>query len=93
MEKKTKHYAFFQHRECEFFPCHEGIAEEDFNCLFCYCPLYTLGEKCQGNYSYRENGVKSCEHCGFPHRRENYEKLLTRFPELAKLAAREQDKE
>ena len=38
-----KQYAFFQHRACEFFPCHKGVPEEDFNCLFCYCPLYALG--------------------------------------------------
>ena len=46
---ETRHYTFVQNRDCEFFPCHEGIAAEDFNCLFCYCPLYTLGEACGGN--------------------------------------------
>ena len=80
---------FFQNRECEYFPCHGGIPEEDFNCLFCYCPLYCLGEKCRGNHFYLPNGVKSCERCGFPHRRENYAKILARFPELAELAGRE----
>ena len=63
-----KHYSFFQNRDCEFFPCHEGVPEEDFNCLFCYCPLYALGEKCGGGYVYTEKGVKSCERCAFPHR-------------------------
>ena len=82
-----KHYAFFQNRECEFFPCHEGIAEEEFNCLFCYCPLYALGDACRGNYVYTERGIKSCENCPFPHRRENYGEVLKRFPELAALAA------
>ena len=33
-------YSFFQHTACEFFPCHETAHPEDFNCLFCYCPLY-----------------------------------------------------
>ena len=42
-------YSFVQHKECEFFPCHETAHPEDFNCLFCYCPLYTLGSKCGGN--------------------------------------------
>ena len=83
-----KHYAFFQNRDCEFFPCHEGVAEEDFNCLFCYCPLYALGEDCGGAFIYTEKGVKSCERCVFPHRRENYAALLRRFPELAALAGR-----
>ena len=32
------HYSFFQHKECEFFPCHKTDHPEDFNCLFCYCP-------------------------------------------------------
>ena len=62
-----KHYMFFQNRECEFFPCHSGIAEEDFNCLFCYCPLYALGENCGGNFQYTPGGVKSCVNCNFPH--------------------------
>lgn len=35
-------YSFFQHTACEFFPCHETAHPEDFNCLFCYCPLYAL---------------------------------------------------
>lgn len=83
-----KHYQFFQNRDCEFFPCHSGIREADFNCLFCYCPLYPLGEACGGNYAYTEKGVKSCLDCAFPHHRENYEALLKRFPELCALAAR-----
>ncbi len=88
MEKREKSYAFFQHRDCPYFPCHKGVAEEDFNCLFCYCPLYTLGEGCGGSYHYGENGVKSCVDCAFPHHRESFDALLRRFPELARLAAR-----
>ena len=85
-----KHFSFFQNRDCEFFPCHRGIAEEDFNCLFCYCPLYALGERCGGDCRYTESGVKSCEDCAFPHQRENYAAVLKRFPELAALAARQE---
>ena len=44
-------YQFFQNRDCEFFPCHQGVRKEDFNCLFCYCPLYALGEDCGGDCS------------------------------------------
>ena len=40
---EERHYAFFQNRDCEYFPCHETKHPEDFNCLFCYCPLYALG--------------------------------------------------
>lgn len=81
-----KHYAFFQNRECEYFPCHEGVMKEDFNCLFCYCPLYTLGKNCGGCFEYTENGVKSCIACSFPHDRGNYEAVISRFPEIAALA-------
>ena len=83
-----KHYAFMQNRACEYFPCHEGIPEKDFNCLFCFCPLYALGEACGGDCSYTEAGVKDCTGCIFPHIRENYPKVTARFPELAALAAR-----
>jgi len=93
MKETNRSYAFFQHRDCPFFPCHEDVEERDFNCLFCYCPLYTLGERCGGDFVYLENGVKSCEHCAFPHRRENYEKIISRFPELAELARRGREKE
>ena len=79
---------FFQNRGCPFFPCHTGVAEKDFNCLFCYCPLYALGESCGGSFRYTASGVKSCENCAFPHRRENYEKVLARWPEIAALTKR-----
>ena len=89
----SEHYRFFQNRECEYFPCHEGVREEDFNCLFCYCPLYALGERCGGNCEYVGQGVKSCANCAFPHRRENYEALLGRFPELCALARRREEQD
>ena len=27
-ERETRHYMFFQNRECEMFPCHTGVPEE-----------------------------------------------------------------
>ena len=80
------HYRFFQHTRCEYFPCHTGIEESDFNCLFCYCPLYALGEACGGSFSYTDHGVKDCSSCTFPHEKANYEAVIARFPELARLA-------
>ena len=80
------HYSFMQNRKCEMFPCHAGVNESDFNCLFCYCPLYALGEHCGGNFSYTEKGIKNCTDCHFPHVRENYKAVIGRFPELAQLA-------
>lgn len=69
-------YRFFENIECEYFPCHQGL--ENFNCLFCYCPLY-LREHCPGKPKYIErNGktIKSCNDCTFPHQPENYDTII-----------------
>ena len=88
MSEKRDASRFFQNRECSFFPCHKGVAEEEFNCLFCYCPLYTLGRKCGGNYTYTDKGIKGCKDCTFPHIAENYESLTGRFREIAEVVRR-----
>lgn len=88
MAEQTKHYAFFQNRACEYFPCHKGIAQEDFNCLFCYCPLYALGKACGGNCVYTQKGIKSCMGCAFPHQRENYDKVIARYGEIVRVVRR-----
>ncbi len=90
---EDKEFAFFSHKKCESFPCHKGVPEEDFNCLFCFCPLYALGDKCGGNYTYLENGIKDCSNCTFPHHRKNYGRLMDRFGEISKLAARKEEPE
>lgn len=82
------HYDFFQHKECEYFPCHKGADPERFSCLFCFCPLYALGDKCGGNYKYTENGIKDCSGCLRPHKRENYEDICAGIREVMKLAER-----
>ena len=67
---------FFENRECEYFPCHEGL--KDFNCMFCYFPMYGK-EKCPGNPSYIQKGtrrIKVCTNCTFPHQPENYDKVI-----------------
>ena len=92
-EWEGKEYAFFCHRDCEYFPCHEGVDEADFNCLFCYCPLYALGDKCGGNFRYSEKGTKICTGCIFPHLRGNYGKVIDRYPEIGKLAAENRNKD
>ena len=43
-----KHFAFYTNKECEYYPCHPVPEGTEFNCLFCYCPLYMLGRKCGG---------------------------------------------
>ena len=70
-----EYYKFFQNRECEYFPCHEGADPENFNCLFCFCPLYALGDQCGGSFTYTQGGVKDCSRCLRPHRRENYDAI------------------
>ncbi|MDE7133052.1 MAG: cysteine-rich small domain-containing protein [Lachnospiraceae bacterium] len=69
-------YRFFENRDCQYFPCHKGL--EDFNCLFCYCPLYLI-EKCAGNPHYIQRDgrkIKDCTNCAFPHRPENYDAII-----------------
>lgn len=86
--EQEKHYSFFQNRACEYFPCHAGVEENDFNCLFCYCPLYALGKKCGGRCTYTDAGVKSCMDCTFPHERKNYDRVIARFRDIMAVAAR-----
>ena len=68
-----RHYAFNQNRECEYFPCHETDDIDNFNCLFCYCPLYMLEDECGGNFVRTSRGVKDCTHCLVPHKPGGYE--------------------
>lgn len=86
------HYDFFQNRECEYFPCHPGADKETFSCIFCYCPLYALGENCGGSYRYLENGIKDCTGCLRPHRRENYGAITEKLSEVLELAKRTPEK-
>ena len=80
------HYDFFQNKECEYFPCHAGADREGFSCLFCYCPLYALGDRCGGSFTYLENGIKDCSNCLRPHRRENNRKNMEKMGEVLELA-------
>ena len=82
MEEKHR---FFSHRECEYFPCHEGADPENFNCLFCYCPLYALGNSCGGNFTYTDSGYKDCTACQLPHRREAYDYVIGRYEDIVKV--------
>ena len=77
---------FFQHRECEYFPCHETDDVSSFNCLFCYCPLYPLGRDCGGRYDYTPAGVKDCSRCLLPHLPDSFRQVEARFDDLARLA-------
>ena len=79
-------YKFFCNRDCEYFPCHEVKDKDSFNCLFCYCPLYALGDKCGGNFFYHENGIKDCSKCTLPHSEKGYEYVTGKYPEIMEIA-------
>ena len=81
-----EHYKFNQNKNCEFFPCHKCSDSDSFNCLFCYCPLYPLGDQCGGNFSYLENGIKDCSNCLIPHRAENYDRIMEKMGAELELA-------
>lgn len=85
---KNKHYSFYQNEKCEYFPCHKTEKPEEFNCLFCYCPLYALGDRCGGNFSYNRKGIKDCTNCLLPHKRDNYGYVNSKFQEIADLIRR-----
>lgn len=84
-------YKFFQNSSCEYFPCHKTSDPDNFSCLFCYCPLYALGDKCGGNYSYTREGIKDCSACLIPHRRENYDKIMEKMDLVMELAKKKQE--
>ena len=76
---------YFSNRECRYFPCHKVDDGENFNCLFCYCPLYALGEKCGGNFRYTEKGVKNCTDCTLPHGEGGYEHVIERVRQVTEM--------
>lgn len=78
-------YSYFSHKQCEYFPCHPNADPDNFNCLFCYCPLYVLGEQCGGNFQYLENGFKDCSNCQYPHLKQNYQKILDRYGDILRI--------
>lgn len=79
-----EHYKFFQNEKCEYFPCHKCENTAEFNCLFCYCPLYALGDKCGGNFTYTGDGIKDCSSCLVPHKRGNYDYMMEKMGEIIK---------
>lgn len=82
METANKKFKYFKHTACEYFPCHQTDDSENFNCLFCYCPLYALGKNCGGDFVYTDKGIKNCSHCNYPHQKENYDDVLIKLTTL-----------
>ncbi len=88
---KTKNFKFFNHNKCEYFPCHKTNNLEEFNCLFCYCPLYALGNECGGNFTYTEKGIKNCTNCTVPHIKENYDRIIDKMGGIMEIAKKDSD--
>ena len=79
-------HRFFSNRECKYFPCHEGMDKESYNCLFCYCPLYFLGDRCGGAFNGSgEKRVKSCFDCHLPHIPSFYDIVVDKLKEEANM--------
>ena len=80
-------YKYFKNQSCEYMPCHKGMDGKDFNCLFCYCPMNRYDD-CLGTPQYitMENGsnIKDCSNCVFPHKAENYDKIIKFLSHKAK---------
>jgi len=78
-------HKFNQNKDCEYFPCHKGIDEKDFNCLFCYCPLYTLGKECKGNFKIHHD-IKDCSNCLIVHNGEKaHEYVISKWNQIDNL--------
>lgn len=80
---------YFKNSQCAYFPCHK-TENENFNCLFCYCPLYALGENCGGNFTYTETGVKDCSGCLLPHSEDGYAYILSKLDKLGELTKKKE---
>jgi len=72
----TNSHRFFNNHQCKYFPCHLEVGQKEFNCLFCYCPLYPLGDQCGGVFTFTEKGVKNCMGCHLPHEPAFYDALV-----------------
>ena len=79
MTKMKNSHQFFRNTDCVYFPCHEGVAREHFNCLFCYCPLYHWGDQCGGNFEITPKNVKCCVKCTIPHEWGNYDYIVEKL--------------
>lgn len=86
----SENYKFVQNRKCEYFPCHKVKNEEEFNCLFCYCPLYMLKDQCGGNFTYTGNGIKNCSECTLPHSKGAYDHVMSKMGMIMQIAKKEE---
>lgn len=84
----ANNFSHFTNKNCEFFPCHKTDEKDSFNCLFCYCPLYALGDHCGGNFFYTQEGVKDCSECIIPHKNGGYDYIRKNINLIVELVRR-----
>ena len=83
--------SYFKNEECEYFPCHKTPGEY-FICMYCHCPLYALGDKCGGNFTYiEEYGIKDCSNCVIPHTEGGIEHVQSRLRQVSELAKKNRE--
>lgn len=82
----SQNFKFVQNSKCEYFPCHKVKDNKSFNCLFCYCPLYMLKDKCGGNFVYN-NGIKDCSKCIIPHSPGGYEYIMGKMEDVIRIGS------
>lgn len=71
-------YKYFKNSKCEYYPCHK-MGGEYFNCMFCFCPLYSMGEDCGGSFTYTDSGIKDCSMCTLVHSKGGYEHIINKL--------------
>lgn len=80
-------YRFYTNKDCMYLPCHKVDDIENFNCMFCYCPLYFL-EECGGNYK-NIHGIKDCSDCLIPHKVNGYDYINKKIGEINEMRVAE----
>lgn len=91
MGERKNDYSYFNNKDCAFYPCHKVAEGADFNCLFCYCPLYALGDQCGGNFKWGLGGLKDCSDCLVPHGPNGYDHVMSKSHLLIDIAMKKQD--
>ena len=81
-------YRFYRNLDCKYFPCHKVVKEEEFNCMFCYCPIYMLKD-CGGNFE-NKYGLKDCTNCLVPHRPKGYDHINNKIMEYNEIKVEEE---
>jgi len=38
-----------------------------------------LGDKCGGNFTYTDNGIKNCSECTLPHSKNGYDHVMSKM--------------